>query len=140
MYRTWILIIFIGMAQLSSSGYAEAEEKGKSWKGAVADEDLVVVVNFLINNKRKEIVLAGENHTITGKEKLDIEIIALSCCDPIKFYKDISAYGKIRNFNFPSYLASMPADAIPEIDKNGEVREIKFEPKARKLWMMVIKQ
>jgi len=138
MYKTWILIILLSMTLFSSLGYAE--EKGKSWKGAVSEADLVTVVNFLINNKGKEIVLAGEKHTITGKEKLDIEIIAYSCCDPKKFYKDISAYGEVKNFKFPLYRVSVPADEIPKIDEYGEIAEIKFEPEKRDFWMKIIQQ
>ena len=129
-----------GIVLFSSSGYAETEEKGKPWEGAVTEAGLVTVVNFLINNKGKEIVLAGRKHTITGKEKLDLEIIALPCCDPKIFYKDISAYGEIKNFKFPSYHASVPADEIPKIDKTGEVEEIKFEPEKRDFWMKAIQQ
>lgn len=43
------------------------------------------MVNFLINNKDKEIELAGEKHTITGKEKLDVVINVLSCCEEREF-------------------------------------------------------
>ncbi|MBU4346053.1 MAG: hypothetical protein KKH29_01835 [Candidatus Omnitrophica bacterium] len=138
MYKTWILIIFFMMMLFSSSGYAE--ETDKSWKGAVSEADLVTVVNFLINNKGGEIVLAGEKHTITGKEKLDIEIIAHSCCEPKRFYKDISAYGEVKNFKFPSYRVGVPADEIPKMDELGEVQEIKFEPEKRDFWMKAIQQ
>ncbi len=141
MYKTWILIIILlSMVLFISSGYPEAEEKVKPWKGTVTEADLVVVVNFFINNKGKEIVLAGKKHTITGKEKLDVEIIALPCCDPKNFYKDISAYGEIKNFKFPSYHASVPADEIPKIDKTGEVQEIKFEPEKHDFWMKAIQR
>lgn len=54
MYKIWILIILLSTA-LSSSGYAEVGEKGKVWKGTVTNEDLVVVVNFLMNNKGKNV-------------------------------------------------------------------------------------
>ncbi len=138
MYKAWILTILLSMSLFSTSGYAK--EKGKPWKGTVTEADLVVVVNFLINNKGKEIVLAGKKHTITGMEKLDVEIIALPCCDPKNFYKDISAYGEIKNFKFPSYHASVPVDKISEIDKNGEVQKIKFKTEARDIWMKAIKQ
>lgn len=138
MLRAWILTILLSMSLFSTSGYAE--EKGKPWKGTVSEAGLVTVVNFLINNKGKEIVIAGKKHTITGKEKLDIEIIALPCCDPKMFYKDISAYGEVKNFKFPSYRVSVPADEIPKIDKKGEVEKIKFEPEKRDFWMKAIQQ
>lgn len=141
MYKTWILIIILlSMVLFLSLGYPEAEDKGKPWKGTVTEADLVVVVNFLIDNKGKEIVLAGKKHTITGKEKLDVEIIALPCCDPKMFYKDISAYGEVNNFKFPSYRVSVPADEIPKIDKTGEVTEIKLTPEAHDVWMKAIQQ
>ena len=124
----------------STVGYAEAEERGKLWKVDVTEAGLVTVVNFLINNKGKEIVLAGEKHIITGKEKLDVEIIAMNCCDPESFYKDISAYGEVKNFEFSSYRVSVPAEQIPKIDKIGDVAEIKFKPEAHDFWMKTIKQ
>jgi len=138
MYKTWILIILLSLTLFSSSGYAE--EKGKSWKGAVSEADLVTVVNFLINNKGKEIVLAGEKHTITGKEKLDVEITVLSCCPEKQMRKYISDFGIVKDVKFPTFHATVPTDAIPEIDKNGEITDIKFESKARGLWVNAIKQ
>ena len=138
MYKTWILIIFLMMMLFSSSGYAE--ETDKSWKGAVSEADLVTVVNFLTNNKDKEIELDGKKHTITGKEKLNIQITVLPCCDPKMFYKDISAYGEVKNFKFPSYRVSVPTDQIPKIDRTGEVQEIKFEPEKRDFWIKAIQQ
>lgn len=140
MYKTWILIILLGMALSSTAGYAEAKEKGKSWKGSVTEANLVTVVNFLINNKGKEIKLDGKKHTTTGKERLDVVINILSCCDKESFAKFISVFGEVKDVKFPSFHASVPADAIPEIDENGEVTEIKFEPAEHDLWMKAIKQ
>lgn len=141
MYKPWILIIILlSMVLFFSSGYPKAEEKVKPWKGTVTEGDLVVVVNFLINNKGKEIVLAGNKYIITGKEELDVEIISLPCCEPEKFYKVMSDYGKIKNFQFPSYHVSVPADEIPKIDKIGEVQGIKFEVGKRDFWMKAIQQ
>lgn len=140
MYKIWILIILFGMTLFSSSGYAEAKEKGKLWKGAATEKDLVVVVNFLINNKGKEIKLGGEKHKVTGKEELDVVINVLDCCDERGFLNYISVFGKVKDVKFPAFYVSVPADKIPEIDKNGEVTNIKFEPKARDFWMNAIKQ
>ena len=140
MYKTWILIILLSMALFSTAGYAEAKEKGKSWKGSITEADLVVVVNFLINNKGKKIELDGKKHTITGKERLDVVINILSCCDKESFAKYISIFGEVKDIKFPSFHASVSADAIPEIDENGEVTEIKFEPAEYDFWMKAIQQ
>jgi len=138
MYKTWILIILLMMALFSSLGYAE--EKDKSWKGAVSEADLVTVVNFLINNKGKEIELAGGKRVITGKEELDVEITILICCDEKVFRKYISTFGIVKDVKFPTFHSTVPADAIPEIDKHGEITAIKFESRARELWMNAVKQ
>lgn len=140
MYKIWILIILFGMTLFSSSGYTEAKEKGKLWKGAVTEKDLVVVVNFLINNKGKEVNLAGKRHTITGKEELDVVITVPPCCDEGEFRKYISGFGEVRDVKFPTFYVTVPADKIPELDKNMEVTNIKFEPKAHDFWMKAIKQ
>jgi hypothetical protein len=125
---------------LSSSGYAEVGEKGKVWKGTATNEDLVVVVNFLINNKGKNIELAGKKHRITGKEKLDVVINILDCCDEREFLNYISGFGKVKDVQFPAFYLSVEADKVPEIDKKGDVVGIKLEPKAHDFWMKVIKQ
>ena len=138
MYKTWILIIFLSMTLFSSSGYAE--EKGKSWKGAVSEADLVKVVNFLMNNKGKEIKLDEKKHTITGKEELNIQITILPCCNENMFRKYISTFGVVKDVKFPTFYAIVSADAIQELDKNGEIVEIKFAPKARDLWIKAIQQ
>ena len=140
MYKTWILIILLSTALFSSSGYVEAKEKGNPWEGSVTEADLVAVVNFLINNKGKEIELAGKKHTITGKEELDVEITVLPCCDEKVFRKYISTYGIVKDVKFPTFHVTVPADAIQEIDKHGEITAIKFESKARKLWMNAVKK
>lgn len=138
MYKAWTLKILLSMSLFLTSGYAE--EKGKPWKGSVTDADLAVVVNFLINKKGKEIELAGKKHTITGKEKLDVVITILPCCDERMFHKEISALGEVRNVKFPTFYVTVPADAIPKIDKHGEITDIKLESKARGFWMKAIKQ
>ncbi|MCG2708718.1 MAG: cytochrome c [Thermodesulfovibrionales bacterium] len=109
-------------------------------KWETTNPDLVTAVNYLINNKGKEIKLAGKKHTITGKEGLDVEITVLDCCDEESFRKYISTLGVVKDVKFPTFHATLPADAIPKIDKQGEVTGIKFEPKARELWMNAIKQ
>lgn len=110
------------------------------WKGNVTEAGLVAVVNFLTNNKGKEIKLAGKKHGITGKEELDIEITVLLCCDEEAERKYFSKFGVIKDVKFPIYYATVPADAIPEIDKYGVITDIKFESKARGLWMNAVKQ
>jgi len=140
MYKSLLLIILLGMALFSTAGYAEAKEKGKSWKGSVTEADLVTVVNFLINNKGKKFELDGKKHIITGKERLDVVINVLSCCDKESFAKYISVFGEVKDVKFPSFQASVPADAVPEIDENGEVTEIKFEPAEHVFWMNAIQQ
>ncbi|MBU2572859.1 MAG: hypothetical protein KKH28_02120 [Elusimicrobia bacterium] len=160
MHKTGILIILLGMALFSGCGAPKEEskptpatgetkpkEKYKSttaveikWKGTVTEADLVKVANFLINNKGKEIELTGEKHVITGKEELDVEITVLPCCDEKMFHKSISTFGIVRDVKFPTFHATVPANAIPEIDKNGEITAIKFESRARELWMNAVKQ
>jgi len=110
------------------------------WKGAVTEADLVKVVNFLINNKGKEIVLTGEKHVITGKEELNVEITILMCCDEKVFRQYISTFGIVTDVKFPTFHSTVPADAIPEIDKYGEITAIKFESRARELWMNSVKK
>ena len=138
MYKIWSLIILLGLSLFSTTGYAI--EKGKSWKGVVTEGDLVKVVNFLINNKGKEIKLDGKKHTITGKEELDIQTTILPCCDENMFRKYISTFGVVKDVKFPTFYAIVSADAIQELDKNGEIVEIKFAPKARDLWIKAIQQ
>ena len=138
MYNILISLILLGMTLLPSSVYAE--KKGIAWEGSVTDADVVKVVNFLINNKGKEITLDGKKHIVTGREELDVEIISLPCCAPENVKKEISACGKVKNFQFPSYRASVPAEGIVKLDKNGEIEKIKFEPEKRDLWMKAIQQ
>jgi len=142
MYKTWILIVLLGISLLSVDVSAGEKEKGISkWKGNVTESDLVRVVNFLINNKGKEIDLAGK-HKITGKERLDIEVAILECCSKEEFnkiVKTVSTYGKVKQSNFPSIHASVAVDAIPKIDEIGIISTIKFEPEAHSFWMKVIK-
>jgi len=136
MYKAWMLTILLSVSLFSASGYTE---EGKPWKGAVTKEDLVVVVNFLMNNKGKEIELAGKKHAITGKEKLDVVITILPCCDEKAFRKYVSTYGVVKSVKFPMFYATVPADAIQELDKHGEITTINFEPEKRDFWMKVIK-
>jgi len=138
MYKAWILIIVLSMTLFSSSGYAE--ERGKSWKGTVSEAGLVEVVNFLMNNKGKEIELAGKKHAITGKEKLAVEITVLQCCDEKAFRKYISTFGVVKDVKFPTFNVTLPADAIPKIDEHGEIVNIKLESKAHEIWMNTLKQ
>ncbi|MBU2445580.1 MAG: hypothetical protein KJ666_08415 [Bacteroidetes bacterium] len=135
MLRTCILII-LSILLFSTFGFTE---QGKPWKGAVTEADLVKVVNFLINNKGKEIKLDGKKHTIKGKEELDVEITVLSCCDEQEFRKYIHVFGKVKDVKFPTFHARIPADKIPQIDKNGEVTEINFTPEAHDFWMNALK-
>jgi len=142
MYKTWILIVLLGISLLSVDVPAGEKEKGISkWKGNVTESDLVRVVNFLINNKGKEIDLAGK-HKITGKEKLDIEVVILECCSKEEFnkvVKTVSTYGKVKQSKFPSIHASVAVDAILKIDEIGIISTIKFEPETHSFWMKVIK-
>jgi hypothetical protein len=113
------------------------------WKGAVTDPYLVKVVNFLINNKGKEIELAGEKHVITGKEELDVKISVLDCCTEEDFggiINTVNTCGKVRDSNFEEFSirASLLADEIPKIDDIGNVAWIKFEPEAKDFWMQVV--
>jgi len=130
--------MLLSLTLFSSSGYAE--EKDKSWKGAVSEADLVKVVNFLMNNKGKEIKLDEKKHTITGKEELNIQITILPCCNENMFRKYISTFGVVKDVKFPTFYAIVSADAIQELDKNGEIVEIKFEPEKRDLWIKAIQQ
>jgi hypothetical protein len=140
MYKHWILIVMLVTALFTSSGYTETEKKGKSWKGSVTEADLVAVVNFLMDNKGKEIKLAGKKHTITGKEELDVEITVLQCCDEREFRKYISTFGIVKDVKFPTFHATVLADAIQELDKSGEITEIKFAAEVKDFWMKVIKK
>jgi len=145
MYKTWILIVLLGMSLLSldvSIGAGEKEKGISKWKGNVTEADLVRVVNFLINNKGKEIDLAGK-HKITGKERLDIEVVILPCCSKEEFnkvVKTVSTYGNVKKSNFPSIHASVAVDDIPKIDEIGIISTIKFKPEAHSFWMKVIQQ
>jgi len=93
MLRAWILMI-LSISLFSTSGYTE---EGKPWKASVTDADLAVVIKFLINNKGKEIELVGRRNTITGKERLDVVITILPCCDERAFIKYISTLGEVKS-------------------------------------------
>lgn len=162
MYKIWILLTLFSMTLFSTAGCVEKKAApspaptpvpttpipakpeptpaAPSWKGSVTETDLVKVVNFLMNNKGKEIKLGGKKHTITGKEKLDIEITVLQCCDEGKFRKYVSTLGIVKDVKFPTFHATVPADAIQELDKNGEVTEIMFAPEVKDFWMKAIKK
>ncbi|MBU2498105.1 MAG: hypothetical protein KKE57_04335, partial [Proteobacteria bacterium] len=64
----------------------------------------------------------------------------LPCCDENMFRKYISTFGVVKDVKFPTFYAIVSADAIQELDKNGEIVEIKFAPKARDLWIKAIQQ
>lgn len=113
------------------------------WKGKVTEGALVKIVNLLINNKGKEIELAGKKQRITGKEILDVKITVLDCCLQEEFQdviRKVSTYAKVKNSDFPSIHASVSADDIPKIDKIGIIMDIRLEPEAHDLWMKAISQ
>jgi hypothetical protein len=154
----WTLIILLSMALFS--GCIEPKEEvtpttvapeettapttstaETEFKSIFTEADLVKVVNFLINNKGKEIELAGEKHVITGKEKLDVVISVMDCCTEEEFLAVVDvalACGEVKDSSFPSFHASVPADEIPKIDSISDVTGIKFEPEARDFWMQVV--
>jgi len=160
MYKTCTLIICLSMTLFSGCGGQKEEDKSTTttgeinqkeqskptpavktkWEVAVTKSDLAIVVNFLINNKGKEIELSGEKYVITGKEKLDVEITVLLCCDEKMLRRYISTFGIVKDVKFPTFYSTVPANAIPEIDKYGEVEEIKFDPEERDFWMRVIQK
>ena len=112
------------------------------WKSAKSEDYLVKVVNFLIENKGREIEVAGEMHKVTGKEKLDVKIEMLGCCTGGEFndlLESISARGEVKSSDFEQKTihASVPADEIPKIDDVWNVARISFEPEARALWRQV---
>jgi len=104
---------------------------------------LVRVVNFLGNNKGKEIELAGEKHTITGKEELIIKAVMLECCTKSEFDDILDSLSKIgvvksSDFNKKEIQAELPADEIPKIADIWNVKRISLEPESRTLWMQVL--
>ena len=126
----------------SSIGEQQTSAVVSGWKSAKSEGDLVRVVNFLLNNKGKEIELNGK-HIITGKEKLNIKIKMLGCCTKPEFedvMELISKKGEVKssNFNKREFHASVPADEIQEIDDIWNVERIDFEPEARNFWMEVV--
>ena len=113
------------------------------WKSRKVGSDLVRVVNFLENNKGKEIELAGEKHVITGKEKLGIKIVMLECCTKSEFnylLDDFSKIGVVRGSDFDKkeIQADIPADEIPKIADIWNVERIDFELEARTFWTQVL--
>jgi len=113
------------------------------WKNDKVESDLVKVVNFLENNKGKEIELAGEKYIITGKEELSIKVVMLECCTKSEFddiLGSLSKIGVVRSSDFDKkkIQADIPADEIPKIADIWNVERIDFEPEARTFWMQVL--
>ncbi len=139
-----LIIIFIsGCVNQQKKHPQLTEQTVLEWKGKVSEVGIVSVVNFLLNNKGKEIELNGK-HIITGKEKLDIKIKMLECCTKSEFedvMELISKKGEVKssNFNKREIHASVPADEIPKIDDIWNVAIIEFESEARTFWMGVIR-
>jgi len=113
------------------------------WENSKVESDLVKVVNFLENNKGKEIELAGEKHIITGKEKLGIRIMMLECCTKSEFDDLLGTLSKIgvvksSDFDKKEIQTSIPADEIPKIANIWNVERIDFESEARIFWAQVL--
>ena len=113
------------------------------WKNDKVESDLVRVVNFLENNKGKEIELAGEKHVITGKEKLGIKVVMLWCCTKSEFnyiLDSLSKIGVVRGSDFDkkNIQADILADEIPKIADIWNVERIDFELEARTFWTQVL--
>ena len=104
---------------------------------------MVRVVDFLKNNKGKEIELAGEKHVITGKEELSIKVVMLECCTKREFddiLGSLSKIGVVRSSDFDKkeIQADIPVDEIPKIADIWNVERIDFEPEARIFWMQML--
>ncbi|MBU4283760.1 MAG: hypothetical protein KKA61_02925 [Nanoarchaeota archaeon] len=113
------------------------------WKNSKVESDLVRVVDFLKNNKGKEIELAGEKHVITGKEELSIKVVMLECCTKREFddiLGSLSKIGVVRSSDFDKkeIQADIPVDEIPKIADIWNVERIDFEPEARIFWMQML--
>jgi len=142
------VIIFIGIGIFLSGNFfrpstSDFTPTATEWKNNKVESDLVRVVNFLENNKGKEIELAGEKHLITGKEKLGIKVVMLECCTKSEFnyiLDDFSKIGVVRGSDFDKkeIQADIPADEIPKIADIWNVERIDFESEARTFWMQVL--
>ena len=115
------------------------------WKNRKVGSDLVRVVNFLENNKGKDIELAGEKHVITGKEKLGIKVVMLGCCMESGFEDilgSLSKIGVVRSYDFDKreIHADIPADEIPRIADIWNVERIDFEPEALNYWSEILEK
>ena len=124
--------------KIATNGTIAAE-----WKNSKVESDLVIVVNFLENNKGKEIELAGEKQVITGKEKLGIKIVMLECCTKREFddlLDSLSKIGLVRSSDFDKreIQTDIPADEIPKIADIWNVERIDFQPEAKVLWEPII--
>ncbi|MFH1592283.1 MAG: hypothetical protein ABIB47_02870 [Candidatus Woesearchaeota archaeon] len=113
------------------------------WKSDKVESDLVRVVNFMENNKGKEIELVGEKHIITGKEKLSIKVVMLECCTKKEFNDILDSLSKIgvvksSDFDKKEIQADIPVDEVPKIADIWNVERIDFEPEARTLWTQVL--
>ncbi|MFH1591897.1 MAG: hypothetical protein ABIB47_00835 [Candidatus Woesearchaeota archaeon] len=113
------------------------------WKNSKVESDLVIVVNFLENNKGKEIELAGEKHVITGKEELSIKIVMLGCCTKSEFNDILGSLSKIgvvrsSDFDKKEIQADILATEIPKIADIWNVERIDFEPEARTFWTQIL--
>ena len=113
------------------------------WKSDKVESDLVKVVNFMENNKGKEIKLAGEKHVITGKEELGIKVVMLECCTKSEFDDILGSLSKIgvikgSDFDKKEIQADISVDEIPKIADIWNVEKIDFEPEARTFWTQVL--
>ena len=143
------IILCIGISVFLSDNFLKPSTSDSTstitseWKNSKVEADLVSVVNFLENNKGKEIELAGEKHIITGKEELSIKIVMLECCTKSEFddiLDSISKVGVVRSSDFDKkeIQADMPADEIPKIADIWNVEKIDFEPEAHTFWTQVL--
>jgi len=138
-----LIIIFLSGKFFRPSANDFTNKITKEWKNRKVESDLVRVVNFLENNKDKEIELAGEKHLITGKEKLGIKIVMLECCLKPEFDRIIDSLSKIgvvrgSDFDKREIQADIPADEIPKIADIWNVERIDFQPEAKALWEPII--
>jgi hypothetical protein len=114
------------------------------WKSDKVDPDLVNVVNFLENNKGREIELNGKKRVITGEEKLDVTIKMLKCCTKKEFddiLGSLSTIGEVSSSNYEQKLiqVSVPANKVPDLADIWNLEKISFEAKARAFWIKIIR-
>jgi hypothetical protein len=113
------------------------------WKSDKVNPDLVNVVNFLENNKGREIELYGKKGVITGEEKLDVTIKMLECCTKEEFddlLGSLSTIGEVSSSNYEQKLiqASLPANKISALADIWNLERMSFEAKARAFWIKII--